>query len=203
MNATPDMTPAKSTSLPERAIAWAIPAVVVLAPFVLVYALAHPHIGQGYFVQSAALALLALHGLLLLAGRRELPRGFNLAGGLLLANLLLLAISVFTSGTVLLSLKKVMLPLAGLALSAMIVLSPLRPLILRRVGLALVGTSVLMACYGIAQYFGLEFLPYSSEVKKNTVIATVGHQFVGAEPRQRRHDKEQCYQQKHAGRHGQ
>lgn len=172
---TPSVAGSGKPHFAERVLAWLIPAVVAITPFVLVYTLERPNLGQGYFLQLAVMGLLALHGALLLGGVRRLPRGLNLPGGLLLANLALLGVAVFGSGTAFYSLKKVLLPLSGLALCAMIVLSPLRGVILRRVGLTLVGVTLLMAVYGVLQYFGVEFLPYSSEVQKNTVIATIGH----------------------------
>lgn len=159
----------------DRILGWAILAITALTPFVIVYALVRPNTAQGFFLQIAVLLATLALGIALVAGGRELPGRLTAPAWLSLGIGLTLLGSLTASHQVLFSLKQALLPACALILFWQIVAFPHRRLLLGRIRLCLVVVSLILAVYGILQYFGFELLHYSGQVEKNTVIATVGH----------------------------
>ena len=159
----------------DRLMNWVLPAIVALTPLIIVYALVVPNVGQSYFFKLTVLASMAGLGLAWAAGWRPLPRRLTACAWLFLLNGAVLAVSIALSPQWLFSLKQAMLLVCGGLFYALLVLSPDRSRLLARIHIMLAIMAVALSIYGILQHFGIEFLPYSGEIKKNKVIATIGH----------------------------
>ncbi len=159
----------------DRFLLWWLPALAALTPLVVIYTLLRPHEGQSFFFQASVWLATALLGCGWLLGRHALP-GLRRPVLLLFAvNALAFFLSLIHTSSPLFSLRQGLLPCAGFLFFGLIVISPRRRMMLGRVSAALIGVGLLLALYGIAQYFGFEFLKYGGQVEKNRVIATIGH----------------------------
>ena len=177
MSATATIRP---VHLYDRVIGWLLPLVIWLTPFI-VFLPMKPTDQQGYFLQAATLLLLTAHGVAWMFGWRALPGRPSFPILLLLLLGVARGVSVVVGGQYLFILNRLILPLSAVLLFGMIVDHPRRQLVLRRATLGFACIVVVLAIYGIAQFFGFEVLRYSEEVQKNTVIATIGHpNFLGS-----------------------
>lgn len=159
----------------DRIMGWALPAIAAATPLVIVYALQRPNVGQSYFFILATLAAAGAQGLAWALGRSPFPRRVSMPFWLILFNAMAVILSLTASRSAVYSLKQALLPLAGVLFFMLIAVSPLRRTILVWSTLAMIAVGMLLAIYGIGQHFGLEILNYSEVVRKNEVIATIGH----------------------------
>ncbi|HOE94988.1 MAG TPA: O-antigen ligase [Candidatus Sumerlaeota bacterium] len=170
--------------MPERAAAvhpllrltgWWLPFVGAVTPLVVITTLVRPYVGQSAFFEVATMLALFVSALALAVGVWRPPLRPTVPIVLLLLLGVFIGLSLTASQSPLFSLKHLLLPFSGVVYFALIIGHPLRRAILNRLGLGLIAVGGLLAIYGILQYNGIEFLPFSEQVRKNRVIATIGH----------------------------
>ena len=159
----------------DRIMGWVLPAIVAVTPFVYSIVLGIPHMAQTFFFQVVTSIAFAGLGVAWMMGWRRIPRRLDPFVYLILFMGLAVGLSVIQSKSVVFSIKKMLLPLSALMFFTMLVLQPDRRRVFQRIVNVLMVVGGALALYGIVQYFGFDFLQYSSEVEKNRVIATIGH----------------------------
>lgn len=160
----------------DRLMAWYLPALATIAPFIVIYALVRPHVGQGYFFTLGILLALLGQAVAWAQGWRPMPRRVTAPAVLIGLNVLAVACSMFfASRSPMFSLKHIFLPMMGIVFFSLIVIHPARRLVLERISWGLIIVAGVLSLYGVLQHFGIEILSYSAQVQKNTIIATIGH----------------------------
>lgn len=159
----------------DRIMSWALPAIAAATPLVIVYSLQRPNVGQAYFFILATFMAAAAQGGAWAFDFSPMPRRLRAPLFLFALGAVAVLASLPASRSQIFSLKQLLLPAAGVLFYMLVTASPLRRAILPRVSLAMMAVGGLLAIYGIGQHFGLEILNYSDVVRKNAVIATIGH----------------------------
>ncbi|MCE5228441.1 O-antigen ligase family protein [bacterium] len=171
---TPIEQPAVATRF-DRIMSWIVPAIAALTPLVIVYGLQRPNVGQSYFFIIAVRAATAAQGIAWTLGWSAFPRRLRLPFWLIALNAATVLASLPVSNNVVFSIKQLLLPIAGVLFFMLVTVSPQRRAILTRVTLAMIAIGAVLALVGIGQHFGIKFLAYSEQVRKNVVTATIGH----------------------------
>ncbi len=178
MNLPPNSTPNGAPVMPtrfERAAGWTLVGVAAVISFVISYTLEMPHVAQGYFLEVTMLLLAAGFGAAWALGWAEPPRRVTFPFVLIALFGLFACVAVIGAPSPLFALRQLRLPFAGFLYYAFVIALPHRRIVLERATITITLAGALLALYGLLQYFGVEFLSYSELVRKNTVIATIGH----------------------------
>jgi O-antigen ligase len=164
----------------DRAAGWALPLIGAATPLMVLFPM-KPTEQQAYFFIAAVLAWTAVHGLAWIVGARPQPGRPTLPILLGIGLGVSVGVSIALSGQYYFGMKKALLPLCAFLYLGHLVGHPRRLAVLQRTTVLMGVVSVLLAAYGIAQFFDYEFLSYSEDVQKNKVIATIGHpNFLGS-----------------------
>ncbi len=146
-----------------------------LTPVTVIYLFTHPKEGQSFVFMTLVLLISLLSGLMLLTGKRRVPGNVSFIHVLLGLGVLIVLYSVFTSKVPSYSFRHALLPLTALLFWLHLVHSMDRVRLLNNMTRILVVLAAFLSVYGIAQYYGFEFIKYSEQVQKNSVKGTIGH----------------------------
>ena len=163
------------THLYDRITGWLLPAIVLVLPFVIYYPLVLPQLAQSYFLVLATLTLCLGTGLAWLVGWRPVPSRLTAPAPLIALLAASVLISVFRAEEWQQAFKQAVLPGAALLFLGLLILHPRRRTVLVRINVALLIAGLVLAIYGILQFFGFEPLSWSDRVEKNVVKSTIGH----------------------------
>ena len=146
-----------------------------LTPVTVIYLFTHPKEGQSFVFITLVLLISLVSGLMLLTGRKRVHGNVNFIHILLGLGVLIVLFSAFTSKVPSYSFRHALLPLAALLFWLHLVHSMDRVHLVNNMTRILLVLAAFLSVYGIAQYFGFEFIKYSEQVHKNSVKGTIGH----------------------------